>query len=255
MSTDLDQLLRDASHAPTAPLDPDELWRSGRRRRWLRRAGAVTTAMVLVLGLAIAGPDLVGVQAPEIAPVGQSETGDVDRPEGATTDEPADEPADETGDSDPDPVDEPASEPAVEAEGAPESEPEPEPEAEAETEPAPEPDPAAVADPCEPHQGREADVFLDVVAPVDGQQVGDTVELVGCANVYEANVRYRVLDAGGAVVTDHFTTATCGSGCVGEFRETVDLGGASGELTLEVFWDSPADGTEQDTTRRAIHAD
>jgi hypothetical protein len=89
------------------------------------------------------------------------------------------------------------------------------------------------------------DVFVDVAGPVSGQQVGSSFELVGCANVYEANVRYRLL-AGSAVLDDSFTTATCGTGCVGEFRETISVPAGSGPLTLEVFWDSPADGSERD---------
>jgi hypothetical protein len=88
------------------------------------------------------------------------------------------------------------------------------------------------------------DVFVDVAGPVSGQQVGSSFELVGCANVYEATVRYRLVGSGGSV--DSFTTATCGTGCVGEFRETISVPVGSGPLTLEVFWDSPADGSERD---------
>lgn len=111
----------------------------------------------------------------------------------------------------------------------------------------PEPDPARVADPCAEWQGKEMESFLDVVAPVDGQSVTDTVEMVGCANVPEGTVRYRVTADDGTTVADDFTTAECGGPCVGEYRTEVDLAEASSgqTLTLEVFWDSPADGSEQ----------
>lgn len=245
MSTDLDQLLREASGDPATPLDPDELWRSGRRRRWLRHAGAATTAVAVVLAVVVARPSLVGVQVPEIAPAQQGDS------ETEATAQPSPTATEPTADDDPSPASEPEDEP--------ESEPEPSVEAESEGEAGadagPQPDAAAVEDPCADHQGREAESFLDVVAPVDGQQVEDSVDLVGCSNVYEANVRYRVTGSGGEVLVDGFTTAECGSGCVGAFRETVDLEGASGELTLEVFWDSPASGEgEQDTTRLTLDA-
>jgi hypothetical protein len=80
---------------------------------------------------------------------------------------------------------------------------------------------------------------------------GDDVELVGCSNVFEATVNYRLLDGDGRTLDEGFTTATCGTGCVGEFRETLDLSVAEGEpvVYLQVFWISPADdGGEEDLT-------
>jgi hypothetical protein len=116
----------------------------------------------------------------------------------------------------------------------------------------PEPDPALVAEPCAPHQDREMEVFIELVAPVNEQLVtGDDVELVGCSNVFEATVNYRLLDGDGRTLDEGFTTATCGTGCVGEFRETLDLSVAEGEpvVYLQVFWISPADdGGEEDLT-------
>lgn len=114
----------------------------------------------------------------------------------------------------------------------------------------PEPDPARVEDPCAEREGQEFDAFLDVVSPVDGQHVSEAVELVGCANVPEGTVRYRVLADDGETLVDDFTTAECGGPCVGEYETTVDLAGLAtdhGSVTLEVFWDSPAgDGGEED---------
>jgi hypothetical protein len=115
------------------------------------------------------------------------------------------------------------------------------------------PDATAVAQPCATHQGREGEAFLAVSAPVDGQEVSDAVELVGCSNVYEATVRYRLTDASGSVLVDTFTTADCGSGCVGAFRATIELP-ASGELALVVFWEDASDGSERDAIRITLQA-
>jgi hypothetical protein len=44
---------------------------------------------------------------------------------------------------------------------------------------------------------------------------GDLIE--GIANTFEANVSWRILDQNGEEIADNFTTATCGSGCWGDF--------------------------------------
>lgn len=110
---------------------------------------------------------------------------------------------------------------------------------------APSPDEDAVADPCADHQDREDEAFIAVVAPVDDQQVDDRFELVGCSNVFEATVQWR-LEADGETLEEGVTTAECGTGCVGAFEEEVALGGAADheEVVLEVFAPSPAGGEE-----------
>jgi hypothetical protein len=151
-------------------------------------------------------------------------------------------PADVTADGDPDP--DPVDDGAVEEPVAPDDDADPD-------AAAPEPDPAALADPCATHEGREMEQFIDVVAPVEGQRVGDEVELVGCANVHEATVSFRLSDGSGRTLDEGFTTATCGTGCVGTFRETLDLSVAAGEpaVTIEVFTVSMADdGGEEELT-------
>jgi hypothetical protein len=112
----------------------------------------------------------------------------------------------------------------------------------------PQPDPAALADPCAAHEDREMDQFIDLVAPVQEQRVSGALELVGCSNVFEATVSYRLLDGDGRTLEEGFTTATCGTGCVGEFRETVDLAVAAGEpvVYLQVFTQSMADDGGED---------
>ena len=116
------------------------------------------------------------------------------------------------------------------------------------------PDPDLVAAPCQAHEGRELDAFIDLVAPVDDQVAGDEVEIVGCSNVYEATVSWRLLDTDGGTLDEGFTTATCGNGCVGDFRETVSLAAAAGApvVRLQAFWVSPQDGAEEDLQERTI---
>lgn len=112
----------------------------------------------------------------------------------------------------------------------------------------PEPDPDEVEDPCGGHDEQAMDAFIDVVSPVDGQHVQGEVELIGCASVYEGTVRYLLVGDDGEELADDFTTAECGGPCVGEFATTVDLAEAEGHaaVTLRVFWDSPAEGGDEE---------
>jgi hypothetical protein len=113
----------------------------------------------------------------------------------------------------------------------------------------PEPDPAALAEPCAGHEDRTGEAFIELVAPVEDQQVSDQVTIVGCSNVNEATVSWRLLDGEGATVDEGFTTAECGSGCVGAFEETIELGDdatAEPTLALQVFWEDAADGSDRD---------
>jgi predicted small lipoprotein YifL len=118
----------------------------------------------------------------------------------------------------------------------------------------PEPDPAELAAPCEGHEGRTGEAFIELVSPVDDQQVGSELRLVGCSNVYEATVSYRLLDGDGRTLDEGFTTAECGSGCVGAFDETVDLAVAEGEpvVYVQVFWESAEDGSDRDLEERIV---
>ena len=49
------------------------------------------------------------------------------------------------------------------------------------------------------------------------------IVITGNANVFEAKVSVRVLDAGGNVIAQTFTTAACGTGCRGDFRSEVEV--------------------------------
>lgn len=91
----------------------------------------------------------------------------------------------------------------------------------------------------------QGDPPIEVTSPRDGEEVANRFVLAGEANVFEANVRYRLRTEGGRVLVDHFTTATCGSGCRGGFRTRIryDLSRKT-DAVLEVFEESAEDGSE-----------
>jgi germination protein M len=62
-----------------------------------------------------------------------------------------------------------------------------------------------------------------VSGPTAGARVTSPVTVSGSANVFEANVTVKVLDAKGRVVGNTFTTATCGTGCRGTYSVDVSF--------------------------------
>jgi germination protein M len=60
-----------------------------------------------------------------------------------------------------------------------------------------------------------------VESPAPGARISSPVSVSGTANVFEANVTVRVLNAAGKELARTFTTATCGTGCRGDFSTTL----------------------------------
>jgi spore germination protein GerM len=56
-----------------------------------------------------------------------------------------------------------------------------------------------------------------VTSPTAGERVDSPVRVQGTANVFEANVTVLILDENDEEIARTFTTATCGSGCRGDF--------------------------------------
>jgi hypothetical protein len=75
-------------------------------------------------------------------------------------------------------------------------------------------------------------------------EVSEGVQIAGWANVFEATVSVQVLDAGGALIHDSFTTATCGTGCRGNFVTWLTFDGYTGPATLRLFEVSSKDGSD-----------
>lgn len=83
-----------------------------------------------------------------------------------------------------------------------------------------------------------------VMTPAPGDTVSSPFEISGTANVFEANVSIRVVSASGDELYSGFTTATCGTGCRGDFTSDVKVEVSEpSQATLEVFSASAEDGS------------
>jgi hypothetical protein len=84
---------------------------------------------------------------------------------------------------------------------------------------------------------------ITVRSPVIGQEVTSPVAVSGTADVFEATVSVRVLDSAGHEIARTFTTATCGTGCRGDYSVPVSYSvPRTGHGTIEVYESSAKDG-------------
>ncbi|HWL64650.1 MAG TPA: Gmad2 immunoglobulin-like domain-containing protein [Actinomycetota bacterium] len=94
---------------------------------------------------------------------------------------------------------------------------------------------------------------IEVTSPAQGDEVTSPLIVTGTANVFEATVSYQLVDGSGNEITKGFTTASCGTGCRGDYskkiRFTVD---EPTEATLEVFESSAEDGTALHVVRVSL---
>lgn len=98
-------------------------------------------------------------------------------------------------------------------------------------------------------RGQYADLLPPIVVldPVIGQRVTSPITVTGTADVFEATVNVRLLDAAGRQIAAAFTTASCGSGCRGDFRIRLPYRSGGGRAaTLEAYQVSPRDGSRRD---------
>ena len=88
----------------------------------------------------------------------------------------------------------------------------------------------------------EPDPFALSPIIVESVTVGDgAVTVAGTANVFEATIELELRGADGTVLESTFTTATCGTGCRGEFTHTFsDADPAGGTVVLRET--DPSDG-------------
>jgi hypothetical protein len=83
-----------------------------------------------------------------------------------------------------------------------------------------------------------------VYAPVIGSTVGNPVTISGTANVFEATVSLRILAANGNQIAQGFTTATCGTGCRGDYSAPLSYQVSREQNgTIEVYESSAKDGS------------
>ncbi len=84
---------------------------------------------------------------------------------------------------------------------------------------------------------------ITVQTPVIGEQVTSPVTVSGTADVFEAVVSVRLLDSDGNEIARTFTTATCGTGCRGDYSVAVSYSVPPAEPgTIEVFESSAKTG-------------
>jgi hypothetical protein len=84
---------------------------------------------------------------------------------------------------------------------------------------------------------------ITVQSPVIGEQVTSPVTIAGTADVFEAVVSARILDSAGHEIARTFTTASCGTGCRGDYSVTVSYPVPRTEAgTIEVFESSAQNG-------------
>jgi hypothetical protein len=84
---------------------------------------------------------------------------------------------------------------------------------------------------------------ITVQNPVIGGQVTSPVTISGTADVFEATVSVRILDSSGNEIARTFTTATCGTGCRGDYSVPVRYAVPREESgTIEVFETSMENG-------------
>jgi len=89
---------------------------------------------------------------------------------------------------------------------------------------------------------------IAVALPQSGMLVRSPVTITGSADVFEATVNIRVLDANGEVIAESFAMATCGTGCRGDFSTQIDVPiGTEQPGTIQVFEYSAKDGSMIDT--------
>jgi hypothetical protein len=83
-----------------------------------------------------------------------------------------------------------------------------------------------------------------VYEPVAGASHADELVVSGTANTFEATVSIRLVSVAGQELASTFTTATCGTGCRGDYEHRVTFSVEEPtEAVLEVFESSAEDGS------------
>lgn len=95
-------------------------------------------------------------------------------------------------------------------------------------------------------------IFVD--QPAWGGILANPARIVGLADVFEATFRARIVDVGGHQLADVQVMASCGSGCLGTFDETIPYAAsAAGRGTLQVYEPSAVDGSPSSVTEYPIN--
>jgi hypothetical protein len=94
-------------------------------------------------------------------------------------------------------------------------------------------------------------IFVD--RPAWGAALGNPGTVSGLANVFEAQFRIQLLDAGGDTLADKPVMASCGTGCWGTFKATITYAVPKAQWgTLRVYDLSAKDGTQENVTEYPV---
>ena len=92
----------------------------------------------------------------------------------------------------------------------------------------------------------ESSAPIVVEAPQPGEELTSPAVISGTADVFEATVSYRIVGPDGRIIKRGFTTASCGSGCRGDFSVTVPfVVDEPTPATIELFEESAESGKPQ----------
>ena len=92
-----------------------------------------------------------------------------------------------------------------------------------------------------------------VTEPQMGERVSSPVTIRGTANVFEATVSMRLIDADGKRLARSFTTATCGTGCRGSYEHELSFEvDREQHGVIEVWQASAEDGSKMDVVKIAV---
>jgi hypothetical protein len=85
---------------------------------------------------------------------------------------------------------------------------------------------------------------IEVTEPARGATVTSPVTISGTADVFEATVSIRILDSNNNALAETFTTATCGTGCRGDYSIDVPFSVTAAQPgVIQVFEVSAKDGS------------
>ena len=91
---------------------------------------------------------------------------------------------------------------------------------------------------------------IEVTTPAPGDDVTSPVTIAGTADVFEATVSIQIFDGTNNMIADTFATATCGTGCRGDFSVEVPYSvGSAQQGEIVVFEVSAMDGRRTNVVR------
>lgn len=92
---------------------------------------------------------------------------------------------------------------------------------------------------------------ITVRAPLAGARVTSPLTIAGDASVFEANLQWRIVDAGGRALVEGIATASAGAPERGTFSVTATFTPPSADTSgvVEVYTRSPKDGQIDDIVR------